>query len=345
LAREGIYRTRFGYSHSLPRQTFAHLLNQQPKKTHTRGRISETIRLAGPNALSIRDALWDDMAYFIRRYQKGVAQSGTQDVFVSESEIPIPMFCEMAEMIGPGKYILGQRGEGIRGFKKLTDTVVPEESVRVFAAESESENNDSDATKDDTSNITPELVEKKEKATSPPPAVVMERDTISMRRTEKLSDMSDEQVSELVGGMAQTDLNAENITVFQSDLARVHEEMVTRGMIVTPKAAEDKIVIGAAFSPWKAAALGGVVGLSIGVLGSMHYYKTKMDDINVRLAEMDASIREAESTITSQERRIMKAEDNEKRAATPVAPVQRDPFDLDLAFLSSYNANNGRIYD
>jgi len=285
------------------------------------------------------------MAYFIRRYQKGVAQSGTQDVFVSESEIPIPMFCEMAEMIGPGKYILGQRGEGIRGFKKLTDTVVPEESVRVFAAESESENNDSDATKDDTSNITPELVEKKEKATSPPPAVVMERDTISMRRTEKLSDMSDEQVSELVGGMAQTDLNAENITVFQSDLARVHEEMVTRGMIVTPKAAEDKIVIGAAFSPWKAAALGGVVGLSIGVLGSMHYYKTKMDDINVRLAEMDASIREAESTITSQERRIMKAEDNEKRAATPVAPVQRDPFDLDLAFLSSYNANNGRIYD
>ncbi len=77
----------------------------------------------------------------------------------------------------------------------------------------------------------------------------------------------------------------------------------------------------------------------------MHYYKTKMDDINVRLAEMDASIREAESTITSQERRLMKAEENEKRAATPAAPVQRDPFDLDLAFLSSYNANNGRIYD
>ena len=43
--------------------------------------------------------------------------------------------------------------------------------------------------------------------------------------------------------------------------------------------------------------------------------------------------------------RLMKAEENEKRAATPVAPVQRAPFDLDLAFLSSYNANNGRIYD
>jgi hypothetical protein len=252
----------------------------------------------------------------------------------------------MAEMIGPGKYILGQRGEGIRGFKKITDTLVPEASIRVFAAEDEAEIIDTDSTKEDISeDITPELVEKKEMATSPPAAVATERDTISMRRTEKLSDMSDEQVSELVGGMAQTDLNAETITTFQSDLARVHEEMVTRGMIVTPKAAEDKIVIGAGFSPWKAAALGGVVGLSIGVLGSMHYYKTKMDDINVRLAEMDASIREAESTITSQERRIMKAEDNEQKAATPTAPVQRDPFDLDLAFLSSYNANNGRIYD
>jgi Sec-independent protein translocase protein TatA len=286
------------------------------------------------------------MAYFIRRYQKGVAQSGTQDVFVSESEIPVSMFCEMAEMIGPGKYILGQRGEGIRGFKKITDTIVPEESILVFAAEDEAESEDTNAAEEDTpADITPELVEKKEKATSPPPITPRERDTISMRRTEKLSDMSDEQLSELVGGMAQTDLSAETITTFQSDLARVHEEMITRGMIATPNAAEDKIVIGAGFSPWKAAALGGVVGLSIGVLGSMHYYKSKMDDINVRLAEMDASIREAESTITSQERRIMKAEENEKKAATPSAPVQRDPFDLDLAFLSSYNANNGRIYD
>jgi len=82
------------------------------------------------------------MAYFIRRYQKGVAQSGTTDVFVSDSEIPITMFCEMAEMVGPGKYILGQRGEGIRGFKKITDTVVPEPNLRVFAAEDESNKDD-----------------------------------------------------------------------------------------------------------------------------------------------------------------------------------------------------------
>ena len=143
------------------------------------------------------------MAYFIRRYQKGVAQSGTTDVFVSDSEIPISMFCEMAEMVGPGKYILGQRGEGIRGFKKITDTIVPEPIMKVFAAEDESNKEDSDSkedtNEDDTPEVTPELVEKKEKATSPPPAPkTVERETISMRRTEKLSDMSNEQLSELL---------------------------------------------------------------------------------------------------------------------------------------------------
>ena len=257
------------------------------------------------------------------------------------------MFCELAEMIGPGKYILGQRGEGIRGFKKITDTLVPEPDLRVFAAEDESSEDESDSTDDDTPEVTPELVEKKEKATSPPPAPkAAERDTISMRRTEKLSDMTDEQLSDLLGGMAQTPLSAETITTFQSDLARVHSEMEDRGMITEPQAAEDRIVIGTGFSPWAAFGIGGAVGLAVGVLGSMHYYKKKMDDINVKLAEMDASIKEAESTIGKQERRIMKAEDEKNAASQQRAqPVQRDPFDLDLQFLSSYNANNGRLYD
>ena len=291
------------------------------------------------------------MAYFIRRYQKGVAQSGTTDVFVSDSEIPISMFCEMAEMVGPGKYILGQRGEGIRGFKKITDTIVPEPIMKVFAAEDESNKEDSDSkedtNEDDTPEVTPELVEKKEKATSPPPAPkTVERETISMRRTEKLSQMTDEQLSELLSGMATTELSAESISTFQADLARVHTEMAERGMITQPKNAEDRIVIGTGFSPWAAFGVGGVVGLAVGVLGSMHYYKKKMDDINVKLAEMDASIKEAESTIGKQEKKIMRAEEKQENAARAAAipqPNVKDPFDLDLQFLSSYNRSNGRF--
>ena len=36
-------------------------------------------------------------------------------------------------------------------------------------------------------------------------------------------------------------------------------------------------------------------------------------------------------------------EEKEKKPAPQ--PVQRDPFDLDLQFLSSYNRSNGRLYD
>jgi chromosome segregation ATPase len=78
----------------------------------------------------------------------------------------------------------------------------------------------------------------------------------------------------------------------------------------------------------------------------MHYYKKKMDDINVKLAEMDASIKEAESTIGKQEKKIMRAEEKQENAARVAAipqPNVKDPFDLDLQFLSSYNRSNGRF--
>ena len=61
---------------------------------------------------------------------------------------------------------------------------------------------------------------------------------------------------------------------------------------------------------------------------------------------MDASIKEAESTIGKQEKKIMRAEEKQENAAKAAAipqPNVRDPFDLDLQFLSSYNRSNGRF--
>ena len=82
------------------------------------------------------------MPYFIRRYEKGVKNSGCLDIIVSETQIPIETFVNLAHATGPGKYILGQRGKGIRGFNKITDCMVePEEAVIIentyttFAAE------------------------------------------------------------------------------------------------------------------------------------------------------------------------------------------------------------------
>ena len=73
------------------------------------------------------------MTYFIRRYQKGVKNSGTKDVCASPDEITISEFVKLAHETGPGKYLLGERGQGIRGFRKITDCIVSQpEELQVF---------------------------------------------------------------------------------------------------------------------------------------------------------------------------------------------------------------------
>jgi hypothetical protein len=77
------------------------------------------------------------MTYFVRRYLKGVKNSGTKDVVASEEEITLQDFISLAHQTGPGKYLLGRRGKGIKGFQKITDCLVEEtlEPTAVFAAE------------------------------------------------------------------------------------------------------------------------------------------------------------------------------------------------------------------
>ena len=83
-----------------------------------------------------------NMVWFIRRYQKGIKNSGTNDVKVSENEITISEFVDFCHREGEGKYILGLRGKGIRGFRKITDCIVEGAELlgnwkpnKVFAAE------------------------------------------------------------------------------------------------------------------------------------------------------------------------------------------------------------------
>ena len=115
------------------------------------------------------------MTYFIRRYQKGVKNSGTKDVTISEDEITTAEFVKLAHETGPGKYVLGQRGKGIRGFRKITDCIVaPPTELQVFAAE-----------------------------------------TISVRKNLNISDMTTPELMELLGSMSRTNLSSpEEMTLF-----------------------------------------------------------------------------------------------------------------------------------
>ena len=42
------------------------------------------------------------MVWFIRRWQKGVKNSGTSDILVSDSEITVGEFVDIAHQTGPG---------------------------------------------------------------------------------------------------------------------------------------------------------------------------------------------------------------------------------------------------
>jgi Sec-independent protein translocase protein TatA len=295
------------------------------------------------------------MVYFIRRYQKGIKGSGTKDLLSSETEITVPMFIQLAEMTGPGKYILGQRGKGIRGFKKITDTIINSaEEMLVFAAEGEEESakKDSEST-EEAKSLDAETVAKAEAVAqvnvdpvSRSSEIKNSEDPsqIAVTASKSVEKMSDTELFETLGAMSQTRLEADNLSAFQADLLKLTAEMQTRGIVpgAENSGAEDKIIIGAGFSPMKAFAIGAIAGIGIGVIGSMTYYKRQIDDVNVKMAELEASIREAETTIGQQTRRIQRAEEEreETKAKKPnVNPA--DPYDLDFKFLSDYQTMQG----
>jgi hypothetical protein len=298
------------------------------------------------------------MVFFIRRYQKGVKNSGTNDILTSETQINTAMFLQLAEMTGPGKYILGERGPGIRGFRKITDTIItPTNELKVFAAEGEevaaeeileaeteeavveSElESEFDAETISKASAVSETHQSEHKKTKKTPR-------ISMKSSRSLESMSESELYETLDAMTNTRLEAENLAAFQSDMNNIMNELRSRGVLSNAeetKAAEDndRVVIGAGFSPMKAFAIGAVAGIGIGVIGTMTYYKRQIDDVNVKMAELEASIREAETTIMAQDRRIQKSEE-EKSKQESRKPKQKDPFDLDFQFLSDYQRNQG----
>ena len=62
--------------------------------------------------------------FFIRCYRKGAAKSGTSNLEEWDSCPDLNTFHQTCEGNGDGKYILFQRGKGIRGMKKVNEYIV-----------------------------------------------------------------------------------------------------------------------------------------------------------------------------------------------------------------------------
>ena len=118
--------------------------------------------------------------FFLRCYRKGAAQSGTLNIAEWDKCPDLNNFYQTCEGNGIGKYILFQRGKGIRGFRKITDCIVAEPAeLQVFAAE-----------------------------------------TISVRKNLNIGDMTTPELMELLGSMSRTSLSSpEEMTQFQKDPA------------------------------------------------------------------------------------------------------------------------------
>ena len=56
--------------------------------------------------------------FFLRRYTTGKAKSGTTDITSWDEFPPYEEFRAVCESFGAGKYIMFQRGKGIRGMRK-----------------------------------------------------------------------------------------------------------------------------------------------------------------------------------------------------------------------------------
>ena len=254
------------------------------------------------------------MVYFVRRYVPGIKHSGTKDILRSDDEIDIEEFVSFAYATGPGKYILGQRGKGIRGFRKITDCKVDTElenpplSLDTFHAE----------------------------------------DTISLRKNVRLNEMSNSELMETMSALGRAQVNTpEEMGKFKRDLAVVQNEVQRRlgSTSLTAETPGDLPIASAGFgiSATQAGMMGAALGGVAGMVGTALYYRTKIDALTTRLDLLDKNLSEAEYAIKrSEERETKNAE--EKKAAPPAQKVS-NPFDLDLAFLSSYNNRNGKYYD
>jgi len=252
------------------------------------------------------------MGYFVRRYITGVKNSGTKDILRSDDPISVPDFVSFAQETGPGKYVLGVRGNGIRGWKKLTDCIVSEEP-----------------------------------ASASEPLQVFAAESISVRKNMKLSDMSQSELMDLLHSMTRSSPSPEELSTFQDDLAKIHSELSKRtsessaaetATAATAATAGGRPIASAGFAVGSksAAAMGLMAGLVIGALGTSWYYKSQIDDLKSTIDRFDKKLSEAEDYMKRSEERAAKNEAKAKAAESFAAMSGLNNF-----LLGDFNRRNG----
>ncbi len=242
------------------------------------------------------------MGYFVRRYQKGIKNSGCKDILRSEDPISVSELVDFANETGPGKYVLGVRGNGIRGWKKITDVLV-EAETSVFAAESISVRKNMKLDEMNDTELMDLLYSMSRKTPSPEELTTYQSDLGKIHA----------ELSKRNGAKATS--AAETATVGGKS------PVASAGFAVGGKSA---------------AAMGMMAGLVIGALGTSWYYKSQIDDLKSTIDRFDKKLGEAEDYMKRAEER------ETKKVAENQAANRFDAMsNLNNFLLGDFNKRNG----
>jgi len=263
--------------------------------------------------------------FFLRRYVKGDHQSGTVSIAEWEEQPSILEFITECEMHGEGKFVLFERGKGIRGMRKINEYVV-KNAVSV-APTLISETTDTQFVNDESSALGEMLVFAAEEFGADPETF------LAVKKNMKMGDLSDDDLMSVLDQMTETKVSsAEDYDSFRSDMKALLKEFRKRA---TDMSLTDKVE-----AESKGGGMNFVAGILVGGLGGVaataYHYKGKMETLEERLAAMESSVKQTETRMKKQ------AEENEKKQRAEEAVRQFDSrMGLDTRFLSTFNSQNG----
>ncbi len=267
--------------------------------------------------------------FFVRCYQKGSAKSGTTNLAEWEECPNLNDFVSLCESNGKGKYVLFQRGKGIRGMKKVNEYIVSQQDSESEGTTTAQQNRTNNRSMSDL------LVFAAEE-------IGMDVPTFALKKNVKADTLEDAELLDVMESMVDSKIsNAEEFESFSQDLKSMLAEIRKRGMSsegyseAVAKNAEGESVAtkGMGF------AAGLVVGGLTGVGATAFHYRKKIADMEERFGALEASMAETEKTVKKQQAEMEK----EKKAAEAVRQFD-NRLNLDASFLKNFNGNNGPSY-
>ncbi|MCP4121368.1 MAG: hypothetical protein GY751_06405 [Bacteroidetes bacterium] len=261
--------------------------------------------------------------FFVRCYRKGAAKSGTTNVAEWEKCPDLNTFYQTCEGNGEGKYLLFERGKGIRGMRKVNEYIVETGPQQVHNGRN-------------SPNMSELLVFAAEEFAG--------ETNIAVKKNMGTSDLSDEELWGVFEQVANKKVSgAEEFETFTKDIKSLLNEVKKRGMssegyseAVATKESETK---GGLLSGGTGFAAGLVVGGLGGVAATATYYRKQLTDMEERFGALEASLAETEKTLKKESEERVK----EKKAEQAVKAFD-NRLNLDASFLSNFNGNNGPHY-